>query len=556
MNDTDEFLDARPSEDEDVHAQEEEPGGDDDMVFMDEVDAPPGGAASAPATPPARAETRPPGTSGSGIRSAPRPAASPDGGPPGPPGRPGSERRLSESGVLEPPSRVRGLGGGDRPSDSGRVPRPSSDRQAVARPPSGGPRPAAPAEPPGSRTSSGRHPTLARSGTSTSSSGRGPRVAQRPERSPAEDHAALAALEARVQPAPGNDPHLGRELGPFRVERFLGVDRGERRYVATHLESGRTAYVRVFPLVGAYADEFKRVADRAERASRVEAPTLESALAAIRTKDSFYVGFEPPLGPTLEEVLRTEGPLGEDDVLALVDQVARALGPLHGRDLAHGHLSTAVIRRPRPGAWVVEEPGLARPRPSFSFLAAGGDVLGTPGFVAPETVDAGTQTKASDLYSLGCLAWTALVGQAPFTGEDDVQVLLDQLNHEVPPLAKHLPPGKQVSEALQTIVAKLTGYTPDVRYRDVHDLLGDLRAKEKGERLEPLAPTVRPEDVRPKAELRGAATSVLILALLNAGLLALVGFTVLKAMSISIDQDPLQKLEVPLPTPAQPPPGH
>lgn len=547
MKGTDGFLDARPHEEEgpptdepegdddvvftDVHeagqapAEADEPEGDatDDMVFLDEVDAPPG-AARAPGP-------RPPGPA--------RPPSGGPGRPPSGPPRPGSD----------PP----------RPGGSGPARRPASSAEAAAleppsrRPPSRPPSSAEAAalEPP-SRTSSGRLKAQPPRSAPPSQSARAlGKPSLRPERTPEDDAQALAALEARVQPAPAGDPFVGRDLGPFRVDRFVEQDRGERRYLATHLEQQRPALLRVFPLTGPYGEEFKRLADRGERPCRVESQHLDAALTSGRTKDAFYAGFDPPLGPTLAEVLAREGPLAEGDVLAVVEQVGRALGALHGREVTHGHLGPDVIRRPRPGVYVLEGAGLARPRPALSFLAAGGDVLGTPGFVAPETVDGGDHTRASDLYGLGCVAWTLLAGRAPFAGDDEVQVLLDQLNQEVPKLAAALPEGAKVSEAALTIVGKLAGYTPDVRYRDVNDLLADLRAREKGEAVKPFGGGVRPDEARPKAKVQGVAVSLIVLIALNAILLTLVALTALKAVSIPLG-DPLEGVDLPLP--AEPPP--
>lgn len=536
MNETDEFLDsARPSEDDAADAPAEDDGGDDNMVFMDEAVGS-GGAPAAPAVerpktpPPARPasqlspKTPPPRGPSTESGRAPRPGSDPPGG-----------RRASEPG--RPTSTSASASGVHRPAST-----------PPTRPPSGGPRPA----PETGRSSSGRLRALKTSSPNAAagpgtSSGRHLRPVLRPERTQADDDAALAAVEARLQQPPANDPYLGRDLGPFRVERFVELDRGERRYLAVHAETQRTTLLRVFPLVGPWADEFKRLADRGERACKIEGVSLDSALGAGRTKEAFFVGFDLPAGPTLTEVIDREGPLSEVDVMAVVEQVAKGLGALHAREMYHQHLSTDVIRRLRPGTYVLEAAGLARPKPALSFLAAGGDVLGTPGFVAPETVDGGEHSKGSDLYALGCVAWTLLCGRPPFKGDDEIQVLLDQLNQPVPKLASSLQGGTVVSESAQTIVEKLTGYTPDVRYRDAHELLQDLKARERGEKVAPPATFTRTEEVRPKAKLRGAAVSLIVLALLNAGLVALVAATIFKAMSIPLE-DPLQGVELPLPT--------
>ncbi len=510
------FIDVRPEEHADDGAAAGEPDagpeGDDGLLFADEAG---GDAAPVRPRPPTR---RPP----------PRPGGPPPAAGGGPPVRAG-EPAAPNAGPGRPASGIQRrapLGGeaGARPSlgESGEGPGPRSASARAKRP-----------DPALKRTSSGR---LTRPSAGL-------------ERSAEEQAAALAALEARVQPAPAQDPYVGRDLGPFRVERFLELDRGERRYIASHVETKEPAYLRVFPLVGGHADELKRLAERAERAVRVEHPGLDRTLGSGKTKEAFFVGVEPPLGPTLAELL-AGGPLGEDEVLGLVEQVARALQPLHGRDLAHAHVSPAVLRRPRPGTWVLHDAGVVRPRPALGFLVAGGEVLGVPGFIAPETVDSGEPTRAADLYALGCVAWTALCGRPPFEGVDEVQVLLDQLNREVPALAP--PEGRAVGKATATIVAKLTGYTLDVRYRDAQDVLADIKANAAGQPVAGFGAPLGREEGPPRPKLRGATAGFVVLALLNLLLLTVLFYTWLQAQAVEA-VDPFIGWE--LPVPGAPPPS-
>lgn len=533
---TNEFVDARPSEEEEVPSPAAADDDDHGMVFLDEAVEAPAARKGPPKAPPkalsasgAVARKGPPQT-GSGPR--PAPTASTSGTHPRPPsGISGpSSRPPSGPAPKQPPARPSPASGTQRPP-SGPLPRqaPADDKRLAA-------------------SSSGRFKALSASSTnataaSPSSSSRLQRPALRPERSRDEDNQAISALEARLKPAPAGDPFVGKDVGPFRVEAFVELDRGERRYAAVQTETQRVVLLRVFPFSGAFGEEFKRVADRAERACRVESPHLDVAVAAGRTKDAFFVGVDPPLGPTLAELL-ANGPLEEADVLALIEQAGRGLGALHSRDMAHGHVSPEVFRRLRPGTWVVEAAGLARPRPSLSFLAAGGDVLGRPGYIAPETVDGGESTRAADLYSLGCVAWASLCGRAPFVGDDEVQVLLDQLNHEVPALA--LPPGRAVTEPVQTIVKKLTGYTPEARYKDAKDLVADLRARERGEALTPFQAAVRADDARPARKLKGSGAPTLVLLVVNVVLLMVIAATAFKAMRMQFT-DPVEGFELPLP---------
>ena len=88
--------------------------------------------------------------------------------------------------------------------------------------------------------------------------------------------------------------------------------------------------------------------------------------------------------------------------------VARALAGLH----APGR---GARRRP-PGNVLLERTG----RPLLADLGVAslagdvpGQLYGTEGFVAPEVLDRGVVTTASDVYAVGALAWWCVTGSAP-----------------------------------------------------------------------------------------------------------------------------------------------
>jgi len=405
------------------------------------------------------------------------------------------------------------------------------------------------------RQSSGAHPVASRSGAH-----RRPRPAPHKPGSASEIRDALpdrqaqavASMRAQIKPAPEGDPYVNRELGPFKVEAFLGMDRGERRYVGLHTESKEEVLLRLFPLKGSYAGEFAKLAVRGERACRVQHPQLAGALGAGKANDCFFVGGPPPIGQRLSTLLAEGEPLDADTLKTLLADIGGALGALHQRQLVHANVSPESIRL-LDGRWFLHDAGLSRPRAEFDFLSAGGEVLGDPGYIAPETVDSGEQSSASDLYALGCVAWTALSLRPPFTGDDPVQVLLDQLNVDVPPVEGV--EGKEVPEALKVIVGKLCGYTPEVRYGASRELLSDLKGLDRGEVPKAFTSDLKQDEDERAAESLGSGRAVVIvLAGLNVLALGALFFVWLQSSGV-VYEDPLETFAFPEVTslPAVPP---
>lgn len=359
-----------------------------------------------------------------------------------------------------------------------------------------------------------------------------------------EEHA-QAVSNLGEQPPPEGDPFLGRALGPFTVETFLAVERGERRYIALDAQSGERALLQVFPLRGPHAAAAEWVASRAD-AARVEHPGLGLTLGAGRTKDCYYLGTEPPLGEPLAALLARGERLDPDEALELLEQIGEALRALHRRDLLHGDVSPETVWRERKGSFVLRGAGARRPHPALAFLEAGGEVSGTPGFIAPEALD-GAPSAASELYALGCVAWAALAGQPPFPERDPVAAALAAATSPVPPLALE---GARLSPLVPVLLGKLTGQQLRARYPSAEALLTDLKAHRRGEPVRPFPPAPsEPEALvgaTPPAPLRASTVLLVLLVALDLALLVSVGAIFWRTQLLPLE-DPVADYELPLP---------
>ena len=72
-------------------------------------------------------------------------------------------------------------------------------------------------------------------------------------------------------------------------------------------------------------------------------------------------------------------------------------------------------------------------------LTETGQVMGTPQYLSPEQAQGGTATPASDVYSLGVVAFECLAGRRPFVAETAVATALMHLREPVPDLPDDVP---------------------------------------------------------------------------------------------------------------------
>ncbi len=177
-------------------------------------------------------------------------------------------------------------------------------------------------------------------------------------------------------------------------------------------------------------------------------------------------------GQTMHAKLRQGGRLAPKVACDVVWQVGEALRYIHGRAVIHGDIKSENIFLVRGAAQrrVIKllDFGLSRPDRG----KAGGEVDGTPEYLAPERIRGGPATVASDLYALGIVLFQLLTGRLPFNGTLD-EVFELQLHAAIPP------PSSLVDEALDEradeIVAKATAKDPADRHADVAGFMYELR---------------------------------------------------------------------------------
>jgi outer membrane protein assembly factor BamB len=141
-------------------------------------------------------------------------------------------------------------------------------------------------------------------------------------------------------------------------------------------------------------------------------------------------------GPTLDDAIRSHGPLDEPTLRALASSLARTLADIHGAGLVHRDLKPANIVMTSAGPRVIDF-GIARPEHGLT-LTTTGQVPATPGFGAPEQVLGRRVGPAADVFSLGAVLVYAITGAQAFTGTHIAAVQYEVVHGE--PRMDRVPP--------------------------------------------------------------------------------------------------------------------
>ena len=174
-----------------------------------------------------------------------------------------------------------------------------------------------------------------------------------------------------------------------------------------------------------------------------------------------YLVMELVDGPSLETVL-TGGPLEDSRTMDIVAQAAAGVQAAHAAGMIHRDIKPGNLLLAPGGTVKITDFGIAHTIGSAP-LTASGELIGTPGYLAPERAMGERATPASDLYSLGMLAYECLAGAPPFRGTP-LEVALAHRDRQLPPL----PPSVAVGVA--ALVMRLAAKDPARRPNDAAEV--------------------------------------------------------------------------------------
>lgn len=103
-------------------------------------------------------------------------------------------------------------------------------------------------------------------------------------------------------------------------------------------------------------------------------------------------------------------------------------------------------------------------------------------YAAPEQLQYGRMTTATDVYALGVLLFELLTGKLPWSAHRlPVAIAVDKLLHEEAPLASRVASARELSGDLDAIIAKALRKSPADRYAGVADMARDIQRYQQGE---------------------------------------------------------------------------
>jgi serine/threonine-protein kinase len=272
----------------------------------------------------------------------------------------------------------------------------------------------------------------------------------------------------------------GRRLGPFEIDRLVGVGGMGEVYRARDTRLGRTVALKVLPPdAAADPDRKRRLETEARAASALSHPHI-CALFDIGSDGGVdYLVMEYLDGETLVGRMARRRAAGEslpsglslDEALEYGAQIAEALAAAHRGGIVHRDLKPGNVMLTPDGVKLLDF-GLAKMKPALEGIdaiaeAAGrprtvsGVVMGTANYMAPEQLRGRGADARSDLFAFGTLLYEMVAGRRAFDGSSPVAVITAILERDPPALAECQP---LAPPALERLVRGCLAKDPEQRW--------------------------------------------------------------------------------------------
>jgi serine/threonine protein kinase len=268
---------------------------------------------------------------------------------------------------------------------------------------------------------------------------------------------------------------IGKKLGNWVIDKELGRGGMGRVYLA-HEEvadpmtssgasdgGSRQAAIKVLaPDLAQEAGFLKRFQREIDALSLLNHPGIVRFYDSGEEEGNYYYAMEYVAGHNFDDLLKQKGRLPWKEVLDLALQVCPALKHAHDHGIIHRDIKPPNLLRTDAGVVKLTDFGIAKVFAGKQLTAAN-TLVGTAEYLSPEQAAGKPVTNRSDLYSLGIVLYTLLVGHPPFQGETVLALLHKHRFSQFDPPEKLIP---DMPHDFSEIVCQLLEKEPDKRPHD------------------------------------------------------------------------------------------
>lgn len=265
---------------------------------------------------------------------------------------------------------------------------------------------------------------------------------------------------------------IGKTVNGYEIVSQIGQGGMATVYLARQRSMNRNVALKFLPSVFMNDDSYLQRFEREVRiVSQLEHRNIVPVYDFGECESQPYIAMRYMPAGSVEDLL-ADGPIPLRRVLNIVEQLASALDYAHQKGILHRDLKPSNILLDDGGGAFITDFGIAR------ILGEGGGtittqgVIGTPSYMSPEQAQAEPLDGRSDVYSLGVMLFELATGRRPFESDTPYSLAIMHVTMP-PPSPRQFEP--TISAALEQVIMRALGKSPDERYASAGELAAALR---------------------------------------------------------------------------------
>ncbi len=263
---------------------------------------------------------------------------------------------------------------------------------------------------------------------------------------------------------------INAQIGAYQIVDHLGAGGMGEVYRAVHSRLGRVAAIKVLNHAVSNPTMVERFCNEARIQASLRHPSIATLYDYCEYNGQPCIVMEFVDGPTLDEVLHTNGILPLPETLRIFKAVVEAVAYIHSHSIVHRDIKANNIKLMATGAVKLLDFGISQSATTPQFTEVG-NIIGTWQYLSPEQIYRSTADARSDVWALGVLLYEMVAGALPFEA-----TTLGGLTEKIKQAAYLTPSilNQSVPKAVAAIIAKCLRKHPTERYQTAAELLRDL----------------------------------------------------------------------------------
>ena len=263
------------------------------------------------------------------------------------------------------------------------------------------------------------------------------------------------------------------ELGNYRLLGLLGRGGMGIVYEAEEITTGRRLALKMLGQMFDSPDLRMRFLREGRLAAGVNHPNSLYVFGSEVIDGLPVITMEIARGGTLKDKIKDKGPLKVSEAVDSILDVISGLESAHAEGVLHRDIKPSNCFIGNDGSVKVGDYGLSisTTAKTDTFVTGSGSIMGTPAYASPEQLQGDPLDLRSDIYSTGATLFTLLSCQAPFDGDNAVQVVANAVNKEPKSITNIR---NDIPTKLDQIISRCLSKNPNRRYADYTALRNEL----------------------------------------------------------------------------------